>query len=106
MAHRGPQAAQAKRFETTGAAALHTLPFSFNPGDVTGTQGIGLAFAAYKFNGSQRNVGLDSPWHGYFPSYILLFEFAKLKVQMESVSCPSVWIRAAQSYGDEIYEDT
>ncbi len=37
-------AAQAKpaRFVSAGAAALHTLPFSFNPGDATGTQGIGV----------------------------------------------------------------
>ncbi len=37
-------AAQAKpvRFESTGASALHTLPYGFNPGDATGTQGIGV----------------------------------------------------------------
>ncbi len=37
-------AAQAKpiRFESAGAPALHTLPFGFNPGDATGTQGIGV----------------------------------------------------------------
>ncbi len=53
IARRGPQsgvaafigfAAQAKlvRFVSAGAFALHTLPFSFNPGDATGTQGIGV----------------------------------------------------------------
>ncbi len=37
-------AAQAKlvRFESTEASALHTLPFGLNPGDATGTQGIGV----------------------------------------------------------------
>ncbi len=30
------------RFENTGASALHTLPFSFNLGVATGTQGIGV----------------------------------------------------------------
>ncbi len=37
-------AAQAKhvRFVSAGAFALHTLPFGFNPGDATGTQGIGV----------------------------------------------------------------
>ncbi len=35
-------AAQAKpvRFESAGASTLHTLPFSFNPGDATGTQWV------------------------------------------------------------------
>ncbi len=35
-------AAQAKPvgFESAGASALHILPFIFNPGDATGTQGI------------------------------------------------------------------
>ncbi len=35
-------AAQAKpdRYESAGASALHILPFGFNPGDATGTQGI------------------------------------------------------------------
>ncbi len=35
-------AAQAKldRFASAGVSALHTLSFIFNPGDVTGTQGI------------------------------------------------------------------
>ncbi len=37
-------AAQAKlvRFVSAGAFALHTLPFGFNPGDATWTQGIGV----------------------------------------------------------------
>ncbi len=37
-------AAQVKpaRFVRAGAPALHTLPFGFNPGDATGTQGIGV----------------------------------------------------------------
>ncbi len=37
-------AAQVKpvRFESAGASALHALPFSPNPGDATGTQGIGI----------------------------------------------------------------
>ncbi len=37
-------AAQAKlaRFMSAGGFALHTLPFGFNPGDATGTQGIGV----------------------------------------------------------------
>ncbi len=31
------------RVESAGAAALHTvLPLNFNPGDATGTQGIGV----------------------------------------------------------------
>ncbi len=30
------------RFESTGASALHTLPFGFNPGDATGTHEIGV----------------------------------------------------------------
>ncbi len=29
-------------FESAGAATLHALPFGFNPGDATGTQGIGV----------------------------------------------------------------
>ncbi len=37
-------AAQANlvRFVSAGAFALHTLPFGFNPGDATWTQGIGV----------------------------------------------------------------
>ncbi len=37
-------AAQAKpdRFVSAGVSALHTLSFIFNPGDVMGTQGIGV----------------------------------------------------------------
>ncbi len=37
-------AAKAKlvRFESAGTFALHTFPFSFNPGGATGTQGIGI----------------------------------------------------------------
>ncbi len=37
-------AAQAKSvwFESAGASAVHTLPFGVNPGDVTGTQEIGV----------------------------------------------------------------
>ncbi len=35
-------AAKPVRFESTGASALHTLSFSFNPGDATGTQRIGV----------------------------------------------------------------
>ncbi len=50
VAHQCPQswrrfAAQAKltRFENAGASVFHTpLPFGFNPGDATGTQGIGV----------------------------------------------------------------
>ncbi len=36
--------AQAKPvwFGSTGASALHTLPFGFNQGHATGTQGIGV----------------------------------------------------------------
>ncbi len=36
-------AAQAKpvRLESAGASTLHILPFIFNPGDVTGAQGLG-----------------------------------------------------------------
>ncbi len=30
------------RFESAGASALHTLPFGFNPGGATGTQGVGV----------------------------------------------------------------
>ncbi len=29
-------------FKSTGAFALHTLPFGFNPDDAMGTQGIGV----------------------------------------------------------------
>ncbi len=32
-------------FEGAGAATLHTLPFSFNPGNTTETQGIGVCSA-------------------------------------------------------------
>ncbi len=55
LAHRGPcpgvaafigLPAQAKlaRLKSAGAFAIriHTLPFGFNPGDATGTQGIGV----------------------------------------------------------------
>ncbi len=37
-------AAEAKlvQLECTRASALHTLSFSFDPGDATGTQGIGV----------------------------------------------------------------
>ncbi len=37
-------AAQAKpvQFESAGEPALHTFPFGFNPGDATGTQGMGV----------------------------------------------------------------
>ncbi len=37
-------AAEAKpvRFKGAGASALHALPFGFNPGDATRTQGIGI----------------------------------------------------------------
>ncbi len=37
-------AAKAKlpRFESAGASALHPFPFSFNLGDATGMQGIGV----------------------------------------------------------------
>ncbi len=41
-------AAEAKpvRFESTGASALHTLPFGFNPDDTMArTQGIGVLSA-------------------------------------------------------------
>ncbi len=34
--------AKSARFESAGASNLHTLPFGFNPGDATGTQGIGV----------------------------------------------------------------
>ncbi len=37
-------AAQVKlvRFDSAGTSVLHTLPFGLNPGDATGTQGIGI----------------------------------------------------------------
>ncbi len=43
LAHRGPQVKLA-RFESAGASTLHihTLPFGFDPGDATKTQGIGV----------------------------------------------------------------
>ncbi len=39
--------AQAKlvRFVNAGASALHAVRFGFNPGDATGTQGIGRTSA-------------------------------------------------------------
>ncbi len=51
VAHRGPQSRlcissqiELARFESAGASALHvhTLAFGLNPGDATGTQGIGV----------------------------------------------------------------
>ncbi len=30
------------RFESAEVSALRTLPYGFNPGDVMGTQGIGI----------------------------------------------------------------
>ncbi len=37
-------AAEAKlvRFDSVGTLARHAFPFGFNPGDATGTQGIGV----------------------------------------------------------------
>ncbi len=32
----------ANRFVSAESSALHTIPFGFNPGDATGTQGIGV----------------------------------------------------------------
>ncbi len=48
--------AQAKpvRFESARTSALHTLPFGCNPGDATGTQGIG------------RGVLITPPFVGLF----------------------------------------
>ncbi len=34
--------AQFGRFESAAASALHTLPFSFDSGDPTGTLGVGI----------------------------------------------------------------
>ncbi len=34
--------AKSVQFGSAGASALHTLPFGFNPGDVTGIQGVGV----------------------------------------------------------------
>ncbi len=44
-------AVQAKpvRFESAGAYALQTLPFSFNPGDAKGTQRIGVSSAEVRW---------------------------------------------------------
>ncbi len=39
--------AKPARFESAGASALHTLPFGFNRGDVTRTQGLGVWSAHY-----------------------------------------------------------
>ncbi len=62
-------AAQARlvRFMNAGVSALHTLPFVSNPGDATGTQGIGVVMTTPPFVGPfGMSVGAQSTaqsWH-------------------------------------------
>ncbi len=57
------------RFRNAEASAFHTATFCFDPGDATGTQGIGVSLQARKFGMEKIN-----PTSGLFYALVLCVE--------------------------------
>ncbi len=84
-------AAQAKlvRFVSAGASALHTLLFGFNPGEATGTQGIGACSAESFLYVSRCSI--------YYPTLLFIkqpvyhavghFSHARVETHVKRRSC-------------------